>query len=300
MIDFFLEVVQQTGDAIFVVDPSGSKMWIPKAVSRATKTEGIISVDKKWAKKNKLIPKSATEKKNAIQNRNIRLARQLQKSIIEARAKRKSPMQLKFNTEAWAMVIGTIPAGPEFQSVFKWTCKNLGFPQMPEIRCATHFATHYDQLCKMYNSDTVEPSEKAHQIAREAFSKGWRGFTLAEMTDATEAVLCDFSIFKKRLDGWIERNQPAKDRLVRFAEWLSLALPRPPFFARWWLDQVHHRITGWDGFDGDTQILRFKITNRAFQFFGRELATEYCHKPELWDKLLEKMDSNENYGTGRG
>jgi len=74
-------------------------------------------------------------------------------------------------------------------------------------------------------------------------------------------------------------------------------MPGPEHFTFGWMEEVHHRVLGWGGWNGKFAPLLYHPGAKRFRALGREWARGFAHDPDRWDKFRDVMDTEVTEGV---
>lgn len=187
--------------------------------------------------------------------------------------------------------------GDRLERVLAWYVKNVGREYVPVAMCGRSFRTKFGQIemamARDKADEPVEVSPEAVKVVETDLADlSWPKGSEKQLPQVAEQSLRNYKDFLAKLHAYGERvkAEGKRTRLAGFHAYLTDHLDKPRAFVGRWLKQVHDRIRGWDGWNGDLKSWAFRPDHREFRKIGETYAASYSHDaPTLWEDFIKAV-----------
>lgn len=231
------------------------------------------------------------------------------KYLINAVRKKKN-IRIHYNPNKWADEIRKLrqsinspdPEG-RVKAALQWYAQNIGAKYTPVCYSAGGFRAKFLAIESAMERAGDAPaglaiSEKAKEVAERAAARGWGKTPKADLEACAQLSMDRYAEFRKRLGALkkIETNGDKKrartiERFREIAKCLDAHWGPPVTFADQWMELLWKRTHNWKDWDGNVIRLAFDPGDEKWHAIGRQIAGEYCGRPDEWEKLLKEIDS---------
>lgn len=168
------------------------------------------------------------------------------------------------------------------ESVWSFYEKNYRRIKKPNVTSGSSFAGAFawlEDIIEREKEHQVEITDDAKKVATNLRSSRWPKGSTDQLETAVQISLNNAKTFRQQLD----ESKPFHRRV-------SSEMPSILTFVRTWFERVHHRIDGWENWNGNLTALAFKVDSKEFQQMGKQWAGEYGNVSH-WSKLMKEIES---------
>ena len=173
--------------------------------------------------------------------------------------------------------------------------------KLPKIDNPKHITTSTfewveDQIAKHKNgharngfhangkAEKVPPSAEAKEILSRIKTNHWPNGTGGELPSAVQQSLDNYSTFLQSLKAFRSSDQ----LLNAFAKELRRRFTSPIPFVEQWFQNMNEWMQSKE-WKGGLQGISFRVDSVMFTRQGREYASDYCGRADVWDSLMEVL-----------